>query len=127
MKASELRDHVVAALEDLKGVNIVTLDVAALTPMTDCMVLVTGTSNRHVKALVDTANESSKAIGIQPLGIEGRESYDWVLVDLADVIVHVMNEEARNFYELERLWSDLDEAGDTEEVSDSLSNQEAEG
>ncbi len=127
MKASELRDHVVAALEDLKGVNIVTLDVAALTPMTDYMVLVTGTSNRHVKALVDKANESSKAIGIQPLGIEGRESYDWVLVDLADVIVHVMNEEARNFYELERLWSDLDEAGDTEEVSDSLSNQEAEG
>ena len=127
MKARELRDHVVAALEDLKGVNIVTLDVAALTPMTDYMVLVTGTSNRHVKALVDTANESSKAIGIQPLGIEGRESYDWVLVDLADVIVHVMNEEARNFYELERLWSDLDEAGDTEEASDSSSNQEAEG
>ena len=105
MKASELRDHVVAALEDLKGVNIVTLDVAALTPMTDYMVLVTGTSNRHVKALVDTANESSKALGMQPLGIEGRESYDWVLVDLADVIVHVMNEEARSFYELERLWS----------------------
>jgi ribosome-associated protein len=127
LKASELRDHVVAALEDLKGVNIVTLDVAALTPMTDYMVLVTGTSNRHVKALVDTANESSKAIGIQPLGIEGRESYDWVLVDLADVIVHVMNEEARNFYELERLWSDLDEAGDTEGASDSSSNQEAEG
>jgi ribosome-associated protein len=127
LKASELRDHVVAALEDLKGVNIVTLDVAALTPMTDYMVLVTGTSNRHVKALVDSANESSKAIGIQPLGIEGRESYDWVLVDLADVIVHVMNEEARNFYELERLWSDLDEAGDTEEASDSSSNQEAEG
>ena len=127
MKASELRDHVVAALEDLKGVNIVALDVAALTPMTDHMVLVTGTSNRHVKALVDMANESSKALGIQPLGIEGRESYDWVLVDLADVIVHVMNEEARNFYELERLWSDLDEVADTEQAADSLSNQEAEG
>jgi ribosome-associated protein len=127
LKASELRDHVVAALEDLKGVNIVTLDVAALTPMTDHMVLVTGTSNRHVRALVDTANESSKALGIQPLGIEGRESYDWVLVDLADVIVHVMNEEARNFYELERLWSDLDELADTEQAADSLSNQEAEG
>jgi ribosome-associated protein len=127
LKASELRDHVVAALEDLKGVNIVTLDVAALTPMTDHMVLVTGTSNRHVKALVDTANESSKALGIQPLGIEGRESYDWVLVDLADVIVHVMNEEARNFYELERLWSDLDELADTEQAADGLSNQEAEG
>ena len=127
MKASELRDHVVAALEELKGVKIVTLDVTALTPMTDHMVLVTGTSNRHVKALVDTANESSKALGIQPLGIEGRESYDWVLVDLADVIVHVMSEEARNFYELERLWSDLDELADTEQAADSLSNQEAEG
>lgn len=108
MKAIELRDHIVAALEDMKGVNIVSLDVAALTPMTDHMVMVTGNSNRHVKALVDTANESAKAIGVQPLGIEGRESYDWVLVDLADVIVHVMNEEARSFYELERLWSDLD-------------------
>ena len=126
MKASELRDHVVAALEDLKGVNIVTLDVATLTPMTDYMVLVTGTSNRHVKALVDTANESSKALGIQPLGIEGRESYDWVLIDLADVIVHVMNEEARSFYELERLWSNLDEADDVPQSSDTLSNQEAE-
>ena len=126
MKASELRDHVVAALEDLKGVNIVTLDVATLTPMTDYMVLVTGTSNRHVKALVDTANESSKALGIQPLGIEGRESYDWVLMDLADVIVHVMNEEARSFYELERLWSNLDEADDVPQSSDTLSNQEAE-
>ena len=123
MKASELRDHVVAALEDLKGVNIVALDVAALTPMTDYMVLVTGTSNRHVKALVDMANESSKAFGMQPLGIEGRESYDWVLVDLADVIVHVMNEEARSFYELERLWTNLDHADHASQSSESLSNQ----
>lgn len=115
MKTTELRDHIVAALEDMKGVNIVTLDVAALTPMTDYMVMVTGTSNRHVKALVDTANESAKAIGVQPLGIEGRESYDWVLVDLADVIVHVMNAEARGFYELERLWSNLDDAEEKSE------------
>ncbi len=118
MKAIELRDHIVAALEDMKGVNIVSLDVAALTPMTDHMVMVTGNSNRHVKALVDTANESAKAIGVQPLGIEGRESYDWVLVDLADVIVHVMNEEARSFYELERLWSDLDPVAENNAAAD---------
>ncbi len=127
MKAVELRNHVVAALEDLKGINIVTLDVAALTPMTDFMVMVTGTSNRHVKALADTANETAKGLGLQPLGIEGRESYDWVLVDLADVIVHVMNEEARNFYELERLWSDLDEPN--QKVQDAVqetANQDAE-
>ena len=127
MKAVELRNHVVAALEDLKGINIVTLDVAALTPMTDFMVMVTGTSNRHVKALADTANETAKGLGLQPLGIEGRESYDWVLVDLADVIVHVMNEEARNFYELERLWSNLDEPN--QKVQDAVqetANQDAE-
>lgn len=127
MKAVELRNHVVAALEDLKGINIVTLDVAALTPMTDFMVMVTGTSNRHVKALADTANETAKGLGLQPLGIEGRESYDWVLVDLADVIVHVMNEEARNFYELERLWSDLDQPN--QKVQDAVqetANQDAE-
>ena len=127
MKAVELRNHVVAALEDLKGINIVTLDVAALTPMTDLMVMVTGTSNRHVKALADTANETAKGLGLQPLGIEGRESYDWVLVDLADVIVHVMNEEARNFYELERLWSNLDEPN--QKVQDAVqetANQDAE-
>jgi ribosome-associated protein len=118
LKAIELRDHIVAALEDMKGVNIVSLDVAALTPMTDHMVMVTGNSNRHVKALVDTANESAKAIGVQPLGIEGRESYDWVLVDLADVIVHVMNEEARSFYELERLWSDLDPVAENDAAAD---------
>ena len=130
MKPNELRDHVVAALEDLKGINIVALNVAALTPMTDYMVMVTGTSNRHVKALVDTANETAKGLGLQPLGIEGRESYDWVLVDLADVIVHVMNEEARSFYELERLWSDLDDSqhdgGDSGDGSpDAVTSQEA--
>jgi ribosome-associated protein len=127
LKAVELRNHVVAALEDLKGTNIVSLDVTTLTPMTDYMVMVTGTSNRHVKALVDTANETAKGLGLQPLGIEGRESYDWVLVDLADVIVHVMNEEARSFYELERLWSDLDEPNQkAQDAVQETANQDAE-
>lgn len=112
MNPSDLRDHVIAALEDMKGANIVALDVATMTPMTDFMVLVSGNSNRHVKALVDTTSESCKAVGVQPMGIEGRESYDWVLVDLGDVLVHVMNDEAREFYQLERLWSTL--ASDSE-------------
>ena len=106
MRPSELRDHMVAALEDMKGREILSMDVSKLTPMTDHMILVSGGSNRHVKALVDTATESSKALGVQPLGVEGRESYEWVLVDLGDVLIHVMNAEARGFYELERLWSD---------------------
>ena len=106
MRPSELRDHMVAALEDMKGQEILSMDVSKLTHMTDHMILVSGGSNRHVKALVDTATESSKALGVQPLGVEGRESYEWVLVDLGDVLIHVMNAEARGFYELERLWSD---------------------
>ena len=106
MRPSELRDHMVATLEDMKGQEILSMDVSKLTPMTDHMILVSGGSNRHVKALVDTATESSKALGVQPLGVEGRESYEWVLVDLGDVLIHVMNAEARGFYELERLWSD---------------------
>ena len=122
MNPSALRDHVTAAIEDLKGVDIVSLDVAALTPMTDYMVLTSGNSNRHVKAIVDNVSESAKAIGIQPLGIEGRESYDWVLVDLGDVLVHVMNMEARGFYEIERLWTEMSSRGKPEMERVSLSS-----
>ena len=82
--------------------------------MTDYMILVSGNSNRHVKALVDTTAESAKAIGVQPLGVEGRESYEWVLVDLGDILVHVMNAEARTFYDLERLWTEMSVTTDSE-------------
>ncbi len=71
------------------------------------MVLVSGTSNRHVKALVDRVVESARAFGQPALGVEGRETNEWVLVDLGDVVVHVMSREARSFYDLERLWSEL--------------------
>ena len=107
MTAKELRDLVVNALEDGKGQNILSIDVTKLTPMTDYMVLVSGTSNRHVKALVDQVVESAKQSGATVMGVEGRETYEWVLVDLGDVIVHVMQKDARAFYELERLWSEL--------------------
>ena len=107
MTATELRDLIVSALEDGKGLEILALDVSKLTPITDFMVLVSGTSNRHVKALVDQVIDAVKASGEQIRGVEGRETYEWVLLDVGDVIVHVMQREARGFYELERLWSDL--------------------
>jgi ribosome-associated protein len=110
MSPQNLRDHVVRALEDLKGRDIVALDVARATSVTDFMVIASGTSNRHVKALVDNVLESSKAKGIASLGVEGRGSNDWVLLDLGDVVVHVMQKEAREFYDLERLWSELPSA-----------------
>ncbi|MDH3640844.1 MAG: ribosome silencing factor [Gammaproteobacteria bacterium] len=115
MTPDALRDLVVDALEDRKGRNIVVLDVAKTTDITDFMVIVSGTSNRHVKALVDEVVESSKAADNSPLGVEGRETHEWVLVDLGDVLVHVMQAETRDFYDLERLWSEL--PSDTETLS----------
>ena len=97
----------VEALEGLKGRDIVALDVTAATDITDYMVIASGTSNRHVKALVDHLVETSKARGIATLGMEGLEANEWVLLDLGDVVVHVMQKEARDFYDLERLWSEL--------------------
>ncbi|MEQ9452701.1 MAG: ribosome silencing factor [Pseudomonadales bacterium] len=105
--SSALCQKLVDALEDIKGHDIKTLDVTDLTTITDYMVLVSGTSNRHVKAMVDEVIEAAKAHGDPPLGIEGRESNEWVLLDVGDVIVHVMQKETREFYDLERLWSEL--------------------
>lgn len=113
MSPEVLRDHVVAVLEDGKGRNIVCLNVMAFTDITDFMVIVSGTSNRHVKALVDQVAESCKAGGCLPRGIEGRETHEWVLIDLGDVLVHVMQVETRSFYDLERLWSDLPTGSET--------------
>lgn len=110
MSPKHLRDHVIRALEDLKGTDIVALDVTRVTSITDFMVIASGTSNRHVRALVDNVLESSKAQGVPSHGIEGRNASDWVLLDLGDVVVHVMRKEAREFYDLERLWSELPSA-----------------
>ena len=107
MRAEALRDRVIDSLVELKGRDIVALDVAKLTDITDYMVIASGTSNRHVKALVDQVVEDAKAAGCPPTGVEGRETNEWVLVDLGDVLVHVMQAASRGFYDLERLWSDL--------------------
>lgn len=103
----KLRDLVVAALEDVKGVDIVVMDVRKLTDITDYMVLASGTSNRNVRALADSVVESAKKGGLQPLGVEGKEGLEWVLIDLGDVVVHVMHPDSREFYDLESLWSDF--------------------
>ncbi len=107
MTATKLRDHIVTALEDGKGQDIQALDVTKLTPMTDFMILVSGTSNRHVKSLVDQVIDAAKKCGARVRGVEGRETNEWVLVDLGDVIVHAMQKEAREFYDLERLWVEM--------------------
>lgn len=108
--AIALKELVLTAVDDRKGVEPVALDVAALTEVTDYMVICSGSSNRHVKAIVDNVLDAVKARGIAVLGIEGRASSDWVLIDLADVVVHVMRAETRAFYDLERLWETPAEA-----------------
>ena len=105
MNSEELSELVVEALEDVKGRDIVRLDVRDLTTVTDYMVVASGTSNRHVKALADAVAVKAKAAGQRPHGIEGEEGGEWVLLDLGDTLVHVMLPRVRDFYSLEKLWS----------------------
>lgn len=95
---------VTTALDDLKGQQITVLDVRHLTSVTDTMVVASGRSDRHVRALADTVVEQCAKAGVRPIGVEGEKSGEWVLVDLGDVVVHVMLPRVREFYNLEKLW-----------------------
>jgi ribosome-associated protein len=111
MNSEQLSDLVIDALEELKAKDIVKLDVRRLTTVTDYMIVASGTSNRHVKALADAVAEKSREAGHRPTGIEGTEGSEWVLLDLQDTLVHVMLPRVRAFYNLEKLWS-LEPASD---------------
>jgi ribosome-associated protein len=95
---------VAAALDDMKAVNVKVLDVRPVTDVSDCMVLASGNSDRHVRSIADRVVERAKAAGFRPIGVEGERDGEWVLVDLNDVIVHVMLPRVREFYGLENLW-----------------------
>ena len=101
----DLKQLVIDALEDLKGNDIQCLDVRHQTDIADYMIIASGTSSRHVGALVNNVVTEASAKGIKAKGVEGQESGEWILIDLIDVVVHVMNPEAREFYDLERLWT----------------------
>lgn len=109
MNLEELTQLVIDALEDMKAVDIRIIDVRGKTAITDIMVIASGTSDRHIKSLADNVVIKAKEAGIQPLGVEGQDSRDWVLVDLNDIVVHVMLPEVRDFYNLEKLWQDEDQ------------------
>ena len=102
---NSLLDLVVDALEQMKAVDIRYLDVHEVTSITDAMVVCSGTSARHVKSLSDNVLLKTKEAGHRPLGVEGENAGEWVLVDLGDVVVHIMKPDIREFYQLERLWS----------------------
>jgi ribosome-associated protein len=104
MKTDVLTDLVVDALDDLKAQDVRVLDVRDKTSITDVMVFATGTSNRHVKSLADNVMEKAKEAGVPPVGTEGVEQGEWALIDLGDVVVHIMQASVRAFYQLEKLW-----------------------
>jgi ribosome-associated protein len=113
-----LRQQVHAALEELKARDVREIDVRGKTGITDWMVIASGTSTRHVKSIADEVMKFAKRIGNPPIGVEGEREAEWVLVDLGDVIVHVMLPRVRELYALERLWTVGDDAPPDERPTD---------
>lgn len=118
MDTEALTKLVIDALEDLKAVDVRVIDVRGKTSVTDVMVISSGTSARHVKSQADKVIEKAKEHGVRPIGIEGEREAEWVLVDLGDVVVHVMQSQVRDFYHLEKLWT-------TDEVADAFADPES--
>jgi ribosome-associated protein len=103
--SDELVTLVEDALNELKALDTCVLNVGRLTSVTDHMVISSGTSSRHVRSIAEKVIEKAKAAGRVPLGVEGQQYGEWVLVDLGDVVVHLMQPKVRNFYNLEKLWN----------------------
>jgi len=106
MNTKELCDLAVDALEDVKGIDIKILDVINKSSVTDIMIFASGNTSRQVKALANSVADKAKKAGTPALGVEGDDSNEWVLVDLGDVVVHVMQPAIREFYNLEKLWGE---------------------
>ena len=107
--ADRLRSLVLAALDDLKARDVREIDVREKSSVTDLLVVASGTSSRHVKSIADEVVRKAKKAGLPPIGVEGQREAEWVLVDLGDIVVHVMLPRTREFYGLERLWTVGDE------------------
>ncbi|MCF6288453.1 MAG: ribosome silencing factor [Proteobacteria bacterium] len=102
--STKLKNIIVAALEDAKSLEIQVIDVAHLTQITDFMIVATGTSNRHIQTIAETAYKSASEHGFEKIGIEGLGKSEWVVVDFADVVLHIMSPKAREHYNIEGLW-----------------------
>ncbi len=100
-----LKGTILSALEDLKGLNVRLIDLRGESPLMDAMILATGTSNRHVKSLAGQVMRKAKEAGFVVRGYEGEREGEWVLVDLNDIVIHVMLSRVRDFYNLEKLWT----------------------
>ncbi|MCE0556035.1 MULTISPECIES: ribosome silencing factor [Motilimonas] len=112
MQAEALRQFVIDKIEDLKGRDLTILDVQGKSTLTDYMVVCSGNSKRHVISIAENLYTEAKRAGNKPLGMEGQDTGEWVLVDLGDIVVHVMQDETRDFYQLEKLWSEASESNE---------------
>lgn len=117
MHPKELLNHTLHDLDNLKALNIRPIDVRQLTPLTDYMVIATGNSSRHVRAIADNLIMHMKKRAESPhISVEGDDDDEWLLVDLGDVIVHIMQQQTRDFYNLEKLWTNVyDDTGVSED------------
>lgn len=108
MHAERLTHVVVSALEKVKAQDVRVLDVRGVSAFTDFMIIATGHSDRQVRALADKVVIEAKKEGVTPLGVEGKAQAEWILIDLADVVVHAMQPATRDFYQIEKLWADAE-------------------
>ena len=106
----QVRDAVIARLDAMKANDLKVIDVRGKTSITDCLVIASGTSTRHVRSMGDEVIVTAKKFGLPPIGVEGEKDAEWMLVDLGDTVVHVMLPRARDFYGLERLWTLAEES-----------------
>lgn len=104
IQPSRVRDLILSSLDELKAVNPVTINVKKLSSFTDYLMIASGTSSRHIQSIGEKVLEDLKSKKIKPLGVEGQGSEEWLLIDLGDVVLHLMSTNARTFYDLESLW-----------------------
>jgi ribosome-associated protein len=106
LQDEQLKAFIINQLEEMKAKEIVTIDVAGISDVTDTLIICTGTSKRHVRSIAEQTALAAKNAGEVPLGVEGLEGSEWVLIDMGNVVVHVMQDETRQFYQLEKLWTE---------------------